>query len=123
MRVLTKILVTMLVIAGAMFYIRQSKVSPAKERTQDMGRGIIIRFALYAIVSLSLLASAGYWYWDWQDGNKVVNVTIVSPMSDDSVVYQVRKKNITNNEITTVDGIRVRLSNQERIIVANTVKE
>ncbi|GIU18355.1 hypothetical protein TUM4261_39060 [Shewanella sp. c952] len=120
---LTKILVTILVIAGAMFYIRQSKVSPAKERTQDMGRGIIIRFALYAIVSLSLLASAGYWYWDWQDGNKVVSVTIVSPMSDDSVVYQVRKKNITNNEITTVDGIRVRLSNQERIIVANTVQE
>jgi hypothetical protein len=122
-RVLTKILVTLLVIAGAIFYIRQSKVSHTKERTQDMGKGIIIRFSLYIILSISLLASGGYWYWDWQDGNKVVSVTIVSPVSNDSVVYQVRKKHIANNEIITIDGIKVRLSNQERITIANTVQE
>jgi uncharacterized membrane protein len=121
--VLTKILVTLLVIASAIFYIRQSKVSGTKERTQDMGKGIIIRFSLYIIISLSLLASAGYWYWDWQDGNKVVSVTIVSPVSNDSVVYQVRKKHITNNELITIDGIRIRLSNQERITIAKTVEE
>ena len=120
---LTKILVTLLVIAGAMFYIRQPKVSRTKESTQDMGKGMLVRFVLYTVLSISLLASAGYWYWDWQDGNKVVSVTIVSPMSDDSVVYQVRKKHIANNEIITVDGIRVRLSNQERIIVANSEQE
>nr|WP_283102737.1 hypothetical protein [Shewanella abyssi] len=122
-RVLTKILVTLLVIAGAIFYIRQSKVSRTKERTQDMGKGMIIRFSLYITLSISLLASAGYWYWDWQDGNKVVSVTIVSPVSNDTVVYQVRKKHIANNEIITIDGIRVRLSNQERITIANAVQE
>ncbi|MCL1049168.1 hypothetical protein L2755_05960 [Shewanella abyssi] len=120
---LTKILVTLLVIAGAIFYIRQSKVSRTKERTQDMGKGMIIRFSLYITLSISLLASAGYWYWDWQDGNKVVSVTIVSPVSNDTVVYQVRKKHIANNEIITIDGIRVRLSNQERITIANAVQE
>ncbi|WOT03906.1 hypothetical protein [Shewanella youngdeokensis] len=117
---LTKIIVTLLVIVGAIFYLRQSKVSQTKATTQDMGKGMIVRFSLYTALSLSLIASAGYWFWDWQDGNEVVSVTIVSPMKDEVVIYHVRKKDIAKDEIVTTDGIRVRLSSQERIIVAST---
>ncbi len=70
-------------------------------------------------IAVSMVGSIGYWYWNWQDGNQVVRVTIVSPKVDRTSVYQVRKKDIFINQITTVDGINIRLSNQERVIIAN----
>ncbi|MEZ9593820.1 hypothetical protein AB4298_04215 [Shewanella sp. 10N.261.52.F9] len=120
---LTKILITLLIIAGAMVYIRKPREKGVRASTKELGKNIKLRIGAYILVSLSLTATAGYWYWDWSDGNKVVSVTIVSPISDESVVYQVKKKDITSNELTTVNGIRIRLSNQERIIVAKSVTE
>ncbi|WP_028767035.1 hypothetical protein [Shewanella fidelis] len=122
---LTKILITVLVIVVAMLYIRRPKEQSQSTRvnTKDLANNIKLKVAGYILIALSLTATAAYWYWDWSDGRKVVSVTIVSPASDESVVYQVRKKDITSNEITTINGIRIRLSNQERIIVANPVNE
>ncbi|MDR8523509.1 MULTISPECIES: hypothetical protein [Shewanella] len=122
---LTKILITVLVIVVAMLYIRRPKEQNQSTRvnTKDLANNIKLKVAGYILIALSLTATAAYWYWDWSDGRQVVSVTIVSPASDESVVYQVRKKDITSNEITTINGIRIRLSNQERIIVANPVNE
>ncbi|MCK8047351.1 hypothetical protein MSG37_20925 [Shewanella sp. 1CM18E] len=120
---LTKILITLLIIVAAMLYIRKPREQGVRANTKELAKNIKLRIAGYILIGLSLTATAAYWYWDWNDSRQVVSVTIVSPVSDDSVVYQVRKKDITSNEITTIDGIRIRLSNQERIIVANTVNE
>jgi len=116
--VLTKILVTLLVICAALFYLR----SPAKglkiSGSINIGQQILIRYFFYALVAIALLGSSGYWYWDWQDGNQIVSVTIISPLVANSVVYKVRKKDISDNRIITLDGINIRLSNSERVIVA-----
>ncbi len=122
---LTKILITVLVIVAAMLYIRRPKEQSQSTRlnTKELASNIKLRVVGYILIALSLIATAAYWYWDWNDSRQVVSVTIVSPVSDESVVYQVRKKDITSNEITTINGIRIRLSNQERIIVANPVNE
>ena len=122
---LTKILITVLVIVVAMLYIRRPKEQSQSTRvnTKELANNIKLRVVGYILIALSLTATAAYWYWDWSDGRQVVSVTIVSPASDESVVYQVMKKDITSNEITTINGIRIRLSNQERIIVANPVNE
>jgi len=117
--VLTKILVTLLVIAGALFYIRKPSATREKETAAQLGQRMIMRYVLFGLVSVSLLASAGYWYWSWQDGAKIVEVTIVSPIAESSAVYQVYKRDIKADEITTVDGINIRLSNQERVIIAS----
>ncbi|WP_308443277.1 MULTISPECIES: hypothetical protein [unclassified Shewanella] len=123
MSVLTKILITLLIIVGAMVYMRKPREKGVRASTKELGKNIKLRIVAYVLIGLSLTATSAYWYWDWSDGNKVVSVTIVSPMSNESVVYQVRKKDIASNEITTINGIRIRLSNQERIIVANTVNK
>nr|WP_276521543.1 hypothetical protein [Shewanella sairae] len=108
-----------------MLYIRRPKEQSQSTRvnTKELASNIKLRVVGYILIALSLIATAAYWYWDWNDSRQVVSVTIVSPVSDESVVYQVRKKDITSNEITTINGIRIRLSNQERIIVANPVNE
>ena len=115
---LTKILVTLLVIAGALFYIRKPSATREKETAAQLGQRMIMRYVLFGLVSVSLLASAGYWYWSWLDGAKIVEVTIVSPIAESNAIYQVYKRDIKADEITTVDGINIRLSNQERVIIA-----
>ncbi len=114
-----KIIVTLLVIVGALFYLRKPVNESKQPSTRDVGKQIMLRYIFSGLIAVSMLGSAGYWYWNWQDGNQIVEVTIVSPMLENSAVYQVRKKNILNNQITTVDGINIRLSNQERVIIAN----
>jgi len=121
--VLTKILVTLLVIAGALFYIRKPARAAKAERTSDVGKQILFRYVIYGLIAFSLLGSSGYWYWNWQDGNQIVDVTIVSPSIASSEVYQVRKRDIGNNMLTTVDGISIRLSTQERVIIAKSKKQ
>ncbi|WP_394205627.1 hypothetical protein [Shewanella waksmanii] len=115
---LTKILVTLLVIAGAFFYIRRPKENNQTQSTANIGQRMMMRYVLFAIIALSLIASGGYWYWNWQDGNQIVHVTIVSPLDANETVYQVHKKDIGHNQITTVDGLNIRLSNQERIVIS-----
>ncbi|QLE85125.1 hypothetical protein FLM48_08500 [Shewanella sp. Scap07] len=116
---LTKILVTLLVIAGAFFYIRRPKTADSRgQSTANIGQRMVMRYVLFGIITVSLLASGGYWYWNWQDGNQVIHVTIVSPLDGNETVYKVHKKDIGQNQITTIDGLSIRLSNQERIVIA-----
>lgn len=118
----TKILVTFFVIIAAMLFLRKKSSNSREKRlsntTANVGKQIIFRYVIFGLIAVSLFASTGYWYWNWQDGNQVVRVTIVSPLEDKSDVYHVRKKDISNNQITTVEGINIRLSNQERVIIA-----
>ncbi|MCL1065750.1 hypothetical protein L2735_02875 [Shewanella olleyana] len=116
---LTKILVTLLVIVGAFAYLRSgrgSKVSRSEALAVESSP-FLSRAVIYAMIAVSMIASAGFWGWTWYDDNTVVEVTISSPVEAMSASYQVRKKDIEAQRITTVDGIQIRLSNQERITV------
>ncbi len=119
---LTKLLVTLLIIAGAIFYIRKPKVEQRSSSSViEQGQGILFKYIAMAIAVVALLGSGAYWYWSWQSGNEIVHITIVSPNEENSQVYQVHKRDIGVSEITTVDGIKIRLSNQERVVIAPTV--
>ncbi|QYK02819.1 hypothetical protein [Shewanella psychrotolerans] len=115
---LTKILVTLLVIAGALFYIRKPASVTQMESASQLGQRILFRYIALAVVVLAVVGSGAYWYWSWQEGNEVVSVTIVSPAQEKTTIYQVHKRDIGVNELTTIEGVKVRLSNQERIIIA-----
>lgn len=115
---LTKLLVTLLIIAGALFYVRKPARYEQTETATQFGQRLLFRYVAMGFVVFALLGSALYWYWTWQDGEQVVSVSIVSPLEDKVNIYQVHKRDIKDNELTTVDGIKIRLSTQERIIIA-----
>ncbi len=118
--VLTKILVTILVIVGAIVYLRRGRGSNVNRNTvmADMQSSpFFSRVIIYTMIAVSMLASASYWGWSWYDDNTIVDVTISSPVEAMSASYKVRKKDIEDQRITTVDGIQIRLSNQERLTV------
>ncbi|WP_392341791.1 hypothetical protein [uncultured Shewanella sp.] len=81
---------------------------------------LLSRVIIYTMIAVSMLASAGYWGWSWYDDNTVVEVTITSPIEAMTNSYKVRKKDIEAQRITTVDGIQIRLSNQERLTIKTT---
>ncbi|WP_137222961.1 hypothetical protein [Shewanella sp. MEBiC00475] len=117
---LTKILVTILVIVGAIVYLRRGRGSNVNRNTvmADMQSSpFFSRVIIYTMIAVSMLASASYWGWSWYDDNTIVDVTISSPVEAMSASYKVRKKDIEDQRITTVDGIQIRLSNQERLTV------
>jgi hypothetical protein len=118
--VLTKILVTILVILGAIVYLRRgrgSKASRSAAMADAQNSPFFSRVIIHAMIAVSMLATAGYWGWSWYDDNTVVDVTISSPIEAMTASYKVRKKDIEAQRITTVDGIQIRLSNQERLTV------
>jgi|TARA_R110001592_G_scaffold165315_1_gene399566 TRAP-type C4-dicarboxylate transport system permease small subunit len=121
--VLTKILVTILVILGAIVYLRRGrghKVNRIADMADAQKSPLLSRVIIYTMIAVSMLASAGYWGWSWYDDNTVVEVTITSPIEAMTNSYKVRKKDIEAQRITTVDGIQIRLSNQERLTIKTT---
>lgn len=117
---LTKFLVTALVIACAWAVIRRSSGQKKAKPAAEIGQSLIRKYMLTFALGLLLVSSTGYLGWNWYDNNQVVSVTIVSPNTDDSVVYKVKKKDLSTTEIVTVEGLKIRLSNQERIIIASS---
>ena len=120
---LTKILVTLLVIIGAIVYLRRgrgNKVSRSAAMAETEKYPFFSRAIIYAMIAMSMLATAGYWGWSLYDDNTVVDVTISSPIEAMTASYKVRKKDIEAKKITTIDGIQIRLSNQERLTIKAT---
>ncbi|MDO6619817.1 MULTISPECIES: hypothetical protein [unclassified Shewanella] len=118
---LTKILVTLLVIVACVLYIRSGRGTKKKPALVSMGSDsspLFSKLIIYPMIAVSMLVTAAFWGWSWYDDNKIVQVTISSPVEAMSATYYVRKKDIEAQRITTVDGIQIRLSNQERITVA-----
>jgi hypothetical protein len=116
--VLTKVLITTLIIVLAMFYLKNTKQKSFNNvRSQDAVPSKF-RYLSMLLLSLSLLFSAVYLFWQYQEDNKVINVTVISPVSNKKITYHVKRKDISANKIITLEGITIRLSNQERIIIA-----
>ncbi|WP_434928344.1 hypothetical protein [Shewanella sp. HL-SH2] len=75
---------------------------------------------MYVLITACMLSTAAFWGWGWYDDNQIVTVQISSPIEAMSTQYQVRKKDIHARKITTIEGIEVRLSNQERVTISTS---
>lgn len=116
---LIKILVTLLIIAGAIFYLRHNR-STEVFATREQSPRALFRLLSVTLVLFLLFSSGYYGWWNWQDGRQIVTVTISSPSMLEKVHYQVMKKDIDENRIVTVDGIQVRLSSAERLTIVSS---
>lgn len=68
----------------------------------------------YLLVALLILVSGVVYYFSWSDANQVVTLRITS--ADGRLVeYQAYRKNIKDREFTTIDGVRTRLADSDRL--------
>lgn len=115
---LTKLLVTLLVAAiGWKVISNRQRISQAAPRQQSATTNLYTNKAAIAAAILLIVAVAVIG-WQWWLGFEKVHVTIVSPQNGNVDTYIVRKRDIGENKIVTIDGITIRLSQEERIEIA-----
>ncbi|GIU11900.1 hypothetical protein [Shewanella morhuae] len=121
---LTKILLTILVIAGAWFLLlkRTRLIQPQVINIADkpFGSSLWRRYLLTGIFVVLGLGLLSYSVWYWRDQHRVVTVKIVSPNAANNGEYRVRKGDISDSKMVTLDGIHIRFSTQERLAIIET---
>ncbi|WP_417762659.1 hypothetical protein [Shewanella sp.] len=114
---LTKLLVTLLVVVIGWKVI--AKRQSANQIVNTSPAPSFYNKKVTATVAVVLLLVAAIIVgWQWWLGFEQVQVTIGSPQHGTTETYTVRKRDISDNKIVTVDGITIRLSQQERVEIA-----
>jgi len=121
---LTKILFTVLIIIGAIIYVRVrarnralAPMAPPLPRPVAPERP---RFAYYLALGLLviMLSGAGYYLFQiWFDGSRVITVRVINSNTGSVTSYEVYKGDVTAGESTfrTIDGRTVTMAAVERL--------
>ncbi|MCP4187417.1 MAG: hypothetical protein GY763_07425 [Gammaproteobacteria bacterium] len=117
---LTKILVTVLVIIGCMWMLSarrentnpQLKIvpNPKNQQKQKLFRQAAWSFMLLMVIAAGVMISL-----ELQDKNTVVTVHVINTQSGQSISYKARREDIQSNNFTTVEGRKIFVAGVERV--------
>ena len=114
----TKIVLTLLVILAAYLYLkRRNVVAQSRVKSVDITPAPDTPFRLIAIVLIlvSLAGTLGYVVYHWIDGHQTLQVTLISPGAEKPQLYQVYKSELNERSFTTVQGQIIRIGSQDRL--------
>lgn len=122
---ITKILLTALVILAALTFIRyknsqrrvQERVRQA-ELAADRRRAMSVAIAL---VVLTLLISGGIYYGHWQEEHRIFTVQVINSHTGAEQSYHVYQSEIDGRRFRTIEGRLINLSDSERMEVLEGV--
>ncbi len=124
---LTKILITLLIIVGAVIFIRHKKslnqqqlnsVTPKVITIDAEPTNIIqsnIKLIAFAVLSLTLLTGTVMIFLNWQDDHRLYEIKVVNPQSGNTDTFEAYKKDLQGRSFTTITGQRVKVSEWERL--------
>ncbi len=120
---LTKILLTSLVIIGCFLYIRYRRTAAenalrAENSAPPLLLNNLMRGLAIGLLTLSVAGLVGFLIYDWNDGRTLLDVRVINPQSGEEVVYQVYKGDLDERSFTTLQGQQVRIANSERLVVS-----
>ncbi len=118
---ISKILITALVIFAALLFLRHKNrhvqhlhQQQQAEQAADRRRAMTIAVSL---VVLTLLVSAGIYTWHWQQDHQIVTVRVINSHSGVMQRYQVYRADLDGRHFRTIDGVEIHLSDAERMEV------
>ena len=121
---ITKILITLAVIAACYFYLkfkrkRAADSQPAARVIPDTDIDPRPPFRLLAVilVVLALVGGASVAAYHWYDGRTLLSVQLTPAGEGESRDYQVYKRDLELRRFTTVEGQIVRVADSDRLIV------
>ncbi|EGH00063.1 hypothetical protein imdm_2351 [gamma proteobacterium IMCC2047] len=124
---LTKILITALVIAACFAYLRYQRgknTATSGQTTDTPSTGskptLSSQFHWLAggLILLTATAAIGFFIYNWMDNHQVMTVNIINPNSGDKVSYQVYKGDLQEHSFKTLKGQTIRISSAERIEIS-----
>ena len=114
-----KLLLTALVIAGAVMAVRIRKRDlgsrSAPQSIVGKRRSPLPRIAAAAVVLLMLAGAGLYLYLEWRDATRVVVVRVIEAGGGREVSYQAYRGDVEGRTFTTIDGRLIRLAETERM--------
>lgn len=116
---ITKVLVTILVILAALIFVRhkgRGRGVQAQQAEQAANRRTAM-FVAVALVALTLVLSAGLYYTHWQQAHEIFRVQVINSHSGAVQHYQVYQSDIDGRRFRTIDGRLINLSDAERMEV------
>ncbi len=124
---MTKILLTLLVIIGGVIFLRHKKSLEqplANERNTkiiniqpelDSARQNNIKIIAISVLALTLLSGTAMLFLDWQDDHSIYEIKIVNPQTGNTDSYQAYKKDLRGRTFTTITGQQIAVSEMERL--------
>lgn len=121
---LTKILITVAIILGAVVFIRYKKSQqPTLSRGNTQGITIQqepdsqanIKYIAIGVLSLTLLTGTIMLFLDWRDDHRLYDIKIVNPQTGSVDHYQAYKKDLRGRSFTSITGQQVAVSELERL--------
>ena len=127
---LSKLLLTTVVIIGAFFVLRQRHIksenaAAPKSITVDKNREKIssgkdelaadLRAGAYIFLVLMVGLGASLYYFDWQDDHTVLTVNLHRDNQSAPVSYEVYKYQLEERSFVTIDGRSIAVASNERM--------
>lgn len=124
---LTKILITILIIVGAVVFIRYKKSLDQQaiggktthtitiQAEPENNSQANIKFIAIGVLSLTLLTGTVMLFLDWRDDHRLYNIKIVNPQTGGIDSYQAYKKDLRGRTFTTITGQQITVSELERL--------
>jgi len=129
---LTKILITLLIIVGAVIFLRHKKSLNQQQLNSAAPRVITveaepdnitksnlieanIKLIAFAVLSLTLLTGTVMLFLNWQDDHRLYEIKIVNPQSGNTDIFQAYKKDLRGRSFTTITGQQIKVSELERL--------
>lgn len=120
---LTKILVTILVILAVITFYRvknSGRVTQAARRLESRSPAEkrFGRLVAYGFVALLILISAGWYALHWQEQHRIITIRVIGESG--TTTYKAYNKDLKGNRFDTIDGKTVRLGESERVEIIAT---
>ena len=117
---LGKILLTVIVIAGALLVLRARAQARLPRVSPPVGssapRSVLPIGWLASAVVVLMLGVAAFWlYSSWREAHDVLYVRVVDAGTGHVTHYRAYRGDIDDREFITTDGVRVRLADTERL--------
>ncbi len=120
---LLKILLTILVIAGAVLTLRlrrgqvEAPASTAATSGRKVGHKLDtpIKIVAVGLAILMVVGVSAYLYHQWQDSYRVVTIRVIDTRSGTTSQYQAYKGDVDGRQFVTTDGLAVTLAEVERM--------
>lgn len=120
---LTKILVTVLVVVAVLTFYRvknSGRVTEAARRLEartpaDKRFG---RLLAYGFVGLLILISAAWYGLHWREQHRIITIRVISDSG--TTTYKAYNKDLKGNRFESIDGRTVILGDSERIEITGT---
>jgi len=118
---LTKFLITVLVVVSAFVFIRYKNKPALNERpirvinvtAQTPSKNIKL-IAVFVLL-LTLVTGTVMVFLNWQDEHRVFDIKIINPQTSTSDHYQAYKKDLKGRAFTTLSGQQITVSELERL--------